>query len=94
MTKLSSLAKSHARAMRREPTEAERKLWYALRDRRMQSLKFRRQAPLGSYIVDFLCVEQKLIVEVDGSQHVESFRDEARDAWLARRISRSAILES
>ena len=56
----------------------------ALRDRRMQSLKFRRQAPIGSYIVDFLCVAQNLIVEVDGSQHVESFRDEARDAWLAR----------
>jgi very-short-patch-repair endonuclease len=82
--KIPVAAKSHARAMRREPTEAERKLWYALRDRRMQSLKFRRQAPIGSYIVDFLCVAQKLIVEVDGSQHVESFRDEARDAWLAR----------
>ena len=77
-------AKSRPRAMRREPTEAERKLWYALRDRRMQSVKFRRQAPIGPYIADFLCVAQKLIVEVDGSQHAESFRDEARDTWLAR----------
>jgi very-short-patch-repair endonuclease len=78
------VAKFRARAMRREPTEAERKLWYALRDRRMQSVEFRRQAPIGPYIADFLCVAHRLIVEVDGSQHAESFRDEARDAWLAR----------
>ena len=49
-----------ARAMRHAPTEAERKLWYALRDRRMQSVKFRRQAPVGPYIDDFLCVEHRL----------------------------------
>ncbi|HZZ62558.1 MAG TPA: DUF559 domain-containing protein [Roseiarcus sp.] len=48
-------AKSRARAMRREPTEAERKLWYALRDRRTQALKFRRQVPIGAYVVDFVC---------------------------------------
>jgi very-short-patch-repair endonuclease len=60
-------AKSRARAMRREPTEAERKLWYALRDRRMQTLKFRRQAPVGFYIVDFLCIAHRLVVEADGS---------------------------
>jgi very-short-patch-repair endonuclease len=77
-------AKSRARAMRREPTEAERKLWYALRDRRMQALKFRRQAPVGPYIVDFLCVAHRLIVEADGSQHVESKRDAIRDEWLMR----------
>src|SRR5271154_4025943 len=82
------VAKSRARAMRREPTEAERKLWYALRDRRMQSVKFRRQAPIGPYIADFLCVAHRLIVEVDGSQYAESFRDEARGAWLAREIYR------
>ncbi len=76
-------AKSRARTMRCEPTEAERKLWYALRDRRMQALKFRRQAPLGPYIVDFLCVAHRLVVEADGSQHAESKRDAVRDAWLA-----------
>jgi very-short-patch-repair endonuclease len=76
-------AKSHARAMRAEPTDAERRLWYALRDRRMQMLKFRRQAPIGPYIVDFLCVAHRLIVEADGSQHAKSKRDAARDAWLA-----------
>ena len=71
-----------ARAMRAELTEAERKLWYALRDRRLQSLKFRRQARVGPYIVDFLCVSQKLIIEADGSQHLGSARDLRRDAWL------------
>ena len=77
------VAKSRARAMRREPTEAERKLWYALRDRRMQALKFRRQAPIGSYIVDFLCIAHRLVVEADGSQHAENKRDAMRDEWLA-----------
>ena len=77
-------AKSRARAMRREPTEAERKLWYALRDRRMQTLKFRRQAPVGFYIVDFVCIAYRLVVEADGSQHTESKRDAVRDEWLTR----------
>jgi very-short-patch-repair endonuclease len=77
-------AKFHARAMRREPTDAERELWYALRDRRLQSVKFRRQAPVGPYIADFLCVRHKLVVEADGSQHGESVRDGARDVWFAR----------
>ncbi len=79
-----SSAKARARAMRRKPTEAERKLWYALRDRRMQQVKFRRQAPIGPYIVDFLCIEHRLVVEADGEQHAESAKDIARDAWLAR----------
>jgi very-short-patch-repair endonuclease len=77
-------AKSRARAMRRAPTDAERRLWHALRDRRMQTVKFRRQAPIGADIVDFLCVQHQLVVEVDGSQHAENRRDEARGAWLER----------
>jgi very-short-patch-repair endonuclease len=77
-------AKSRARIMRVQPTDAERQLWYALRDRRMQTLKFRRQAPVGPYIVDFLCASHRLIVEADGSQHAESERDAIRDAWLRR----------
>jgi very-short-patch-repair endonuclease len=81
---VSSTTKQHARAMRREPTPAERKLWHALRDRRMQSLKFRRQAPVGPYVADFLCIAHRLVVEVDGSQHAESAKDEKRDAWLMR----------
>jgi very-short-patch-repair endonuclease len=78
------VAKSRARAMRRAPTEAERKLWYALRDRRMQTVKFRRQAPIGSYIADFFCVEHRLVIEVDGSQHAQSVGDAVRDDWLER----------
>jgi very-short-patch-repair endonuclease len=76
-------AKNRARAMRRTPTEAERKLWHALRDRRMQSVKFRRQAPIGPYVADFLCVEYRLIVEADGSQHARRTNDATRDSWLA-----------
>ena len=75
-------AKQRARAMRASPTDAERQLWYALRDRRMQTLKFRRQAPIGPYIIVFLCVAHRLVVEADGSQHAESRRDAVRDAWL------------
>ena len=75
-------AKPRARAMRCEPTEAERRLWYALRDRRMQALKFRRQVPIGAYVVDFVCFEHRLIVECDGFQHADNLRDGRRDDWL------------
>jgi very-short-patch-repair endonuclease len=50
----------------------------------MQTLKFRRQAPVGFYIVDFLCIAHRLVVEADGSQHTESKRDAVRDEWLTR----------
>jgi very-short-patch-repair endonuclease len=78
-------SKARARAMRAEPTDAEKRLWHALRDRRLEALKFRRQAPIGPYIVDFVCVAHWLIVEADGSQHAENQRDVARDAWLAQK---------
>ncbi len=58
-----------ARSLRRAPTSAEDTLWQALRGRRFQNLKFRRQVPLLSYTVDFLCLERRLIVELDGKQH-------------------------
>jgi very-short-patch-repair endonuclease len=80
---VSSRQRSRARAMRRSPTDAELRLWRLLRDRRLSGLKFRRQVPIGPYIVDFLCVGARLIIEADGSQHGESGRDEARDAYLA-----------
>lgn len=73
-----------ARALRRDMTEAERKLWYILRSRRFSGVKFRRQVPVGPYLADFLCYEARLIVEADGSQHAESPRDLRRDAWLAQ----------
>ena len=69
--------------MRGAPTEAEQRLWRPLRDRRLSGLKFRRQVPIGPYVVDFLCVGARLIVEADGSQHAENRRDAARDAYLA-----------
>ncbi len=72
-----------ARAMRREPTEAERRLWLALRGRRFLSWKFRRQVPIGPWIADFVCFEARLVIEVDGGQHAENVRDAARDRWFA-----------
>ena len=60
-----------ARVLRRKQTEEERKLWARLRDRRLNGLKFRRQAPCGPFVADFLCEEAKLIIELDGSQHAE-----------------------
>ncbi len=58
-----------ARDLRKTPTSAEDTLWQALRARRFQNLKFRRQVPLLNYTVDFLCLERRLIVELDGKQH-------------------------
>ena len=86
--------------MRREMTDAERKLWFLLRDRRFAGAKFRRQAPIGRYIADFVCLRRKLIVEADGGQHVESSSDRARDKWLANegyvvvRYSNSDVLRN
>jgi very-short-patch-repair endonuclease len=78
------LATSRARAMRRDMTDAERKLWFLLRDRRLAGMKFRRQAPVGPYIADFVCLRCKLIVEADGGQHYENPKDVVRDRWLTR----------
>src|ERR1700722_18446457 len=80
---VSSNQRSRARTMRGAPTESELRLWRLLRDRRLSGFKFRRQVPVGPYIVDFLCVGAKLIVEADGSQHAESRHDNIRDAYLA-----------
>jgi len=62
---------ARARELRRSQTDAEAKLWFHLRDRRLGGFKFRRQVPLGSFIVDFLCNDVRLVVEVDGGQHVD-----------------------
>jgi very-short-patch-repair endonuclease len=72
-----------ARGLRLRMTDAERKLWFALRDRRFAGFKFRRQVPIGRFIVDFVCFEQRLVVEVDGGQHADSVADQRRDRWLA-----------
>ena len=58
-----------ARKLRREQTDTERKLWSALRGRQFDGFKFRRQQPIGPYVVDFVCFEAKLVIELDGGQH-------------------------
>jgi len=65
-------------------TDAERKVWFALKDRRIAAFKFHRQVPVGPYIADFLCFELRLIIEVDGGQHADSVRDVERDNWLTQ----------
>ena len=75
--------REHARQLRKNPTDAERALWGKLRFWQLDGIKFRRQQPLGRYIVDFVCLEKRLVVEVDGGQHAEDANyDSDRDAWL------------
>ncbi len=74
-----------ARDLRASMTDAERKLWIALRGKQLQGFRFRRQMPIGYWIVDFACPSHRLIVEVDGSQHQDSSCDARRDAYLAAR---------
>ncbi|NWG45999.1 MAG: endonuclease domain-containing protein [Alphaproteobacteria bacterium] len=77
--------KAFARELRKTGTEAEARLWQRLRGRRILDVKFRRQVPIGPYIVDFASMEPRLVVEIDGSQHAEAdhlHRDEQRDTYL------------
>jgi very-short-patch-repair endonuclease len=67
-----------ARSLRRRATDAERRLWAVLRDRALVGARFRRQQPIGPYVVDFCCLERKLVVEVDGSQHLDRTAADAR----------------
>ncbi|MDR2331245.1 MAG: endonuclease domain-containing protein [Comamonas sp.] len=74
-----------ARALRQSPTTAEQLLWRHLRNRQLAGAKFRRQHPLGPYILDFVCLEHGLVVEVDGGQHADlqaQAYDRQRSAWL------------
>lgn len=63
-------------------TDAERALWWLLREKQVNGRRFRRQVPIDRYIVDFACLEARLIIEVDGGQHADSESDAARDAYL------------
>ena len=73
----------NAKTLRTHQTQAEQQLWYHLRAHRFMGLKFKRQKPIGNYIADFVCVEQMLIVELDGGQHSEQVEyDQRRDVWL------------
>ncbi len=71
------------RRLRRQSTDAETVLWLSLRDRRLSGFKFVRQEAIESYIVDFICRDKRLIVEVDGGQHSENTKDMERDRLLA-----------
>ena len=73
-----------ARALRNHSTDTERALWRHLRQRQFKGFKFRRQQPIGSYIVDFVCLEKKLIIEMDEGQHA-SAQDLGRTSWLEDR---------
>ena len=70
-----------AKDLRKNATDAERFLWKHLRLRQVEGLKFRRQEPIGKYIVDFVCFEKAVVVEVDSGQHSEEV-DSDRDGWL------------
>ena len=78
--------KVRAKQLRKSSTDAERLLlWRVLRSRQIAGYKFRRQQPLGEFIVDFVCLEKRLVVEVDGGQHTEALQavhDSEGSAWL------------
>ena len=74
--------RNFAKKMRREPTDAEAARWRLLRDRRLARFKFRRQVPFQKFILDFVCFEKRVVIEIDGSQHASSVRDMARDSIL------------
>ena len=72
--------------LRNKPTKPEAKLWQHLKKRQMKGCKFRRQSPIGKYIVDFLCIKSRLVIEVDGSSHKSKQEyDQQRDQYLYER---------
>jgi very-short-patch-repair endonuclease len=74
----------HAKTLRKDMTDAERRLWYHLRGHRFEGGKFKRQKPLGPFIVDFVCLSSRLVIELDGGQHADDpAYDQRRDALLA-----------
>ena len=80
-----SLIRRFAREQRAQGVRAETLIWRAVRDRRCDGVKFQRQVPLQTYIVDFVCFERRLVVEIDGPSHegaAQIVADSARDAWL------------
>ena len=79
-----SVLLERARQMRTNPTDAERRLWAILRNKRLAAHKFKRQQVIGNFIVDFVNFEHRLIVEADGSQHIGNEQDNHRTAWLER----------
>ena len=73
----------YAREMRRQPSDAERRLWYFLRRKNLLGFRFRRQVPFGPYILDFFCSDASLAIEIDGGQHADQHAyDSARSRYL------------
>ena len=80
------MASKNARELRKDSTDAERRLWSRIRLKQLGGFRFRRQQPIGTYIVDFFCPEASLIIEIDGGQHDASAgRDALRTRWLEER---------
>ena len=78
------MANVHARELRKNLTDAEQRLWQKLKRRQIATVKFRRQQPIGPFIVDFVCFQRRLIIEVDGGHHAEQAEyDAQRTAFLA-----------
>ena len=78
-----SMLTGHAKRLRAESRDAERLVWSRLRAHRLLGWKFKRQQPVGRYIVDFVCFDAKLVIELDGGQHADAVdEDAARHAWL------------
>ncbi len=78
---------AYAKNLRKGSTDTEQVLWSHLRAKRLGGLKFRRQHPIGKYIVDFVCLEKKVVIELDGGQHAEPTKkqyDGERDNWLKK----------
>src|SRR5258708_39510250 len=80
---MTEIPSERARELRENSTDAEHRRWSALRDRRLRGYRFRRQHPIGEFIVDFACTRHSLVVEADGGQHAENEADRRRPAWLA-----------
>lgn len=85
MSANSSTLKQNSKRLRRNETDAERKLWMHFRSRQMNGFKFRRQQPIGRYIVDFFCPEQRLVIELDGGHHADQVQaDQRRTEFLTK----------
>ena len=82
MREANEIKTARARRLRRNSTDAENALWHRLRSRALHGHKFVRQEPIGTYTVDLICRERRLIIEVDGGQHADNPRDVVRDKWL------------
>jgi very-short-patch-repair endonuclease len=82
MRRLTEDQRDFSRALRKAPTDAERRLWSRIRQQQLHDARFRRQHPIGPYFADFACVEHRLVVELDGGQHADSASDAIRDEFM------------